>query len=89
MFIPVILAVCALIGLKCSLLGQFVVLACFIIFFVTMFRRDMSDSFVVALTVLMVFWIVLGMGLGDLYYYCNYYDGTTHISDVLSWFVKP
>ena len=84
----VLLVVGYLIGLKCVLITQLMVLILFVAALTFMLAKELGELaavFIVWLTVV----LVIGMGVGDIVFYTAYYHGTTSISDFMGWFVKP
>lgn len=78
-----------LIGLKTSLLAQFLIVVAFTVFMLYLAGRDVGEIFVQAIIVWVVGVFLFSIAIGDLYYYVHYYQGTTTISDFFGWFLKP
>lgn len=90
LMIPIIL-LCVVIGIKCSLLTQAIFLVCIFIGIMTLIVRegDLQDIFVAGIIVWIMMLSIVGIGIGDIYYYNTYYTGNQTLWGLLSWLWKP
>lgn len=84
----VLIGIGFLIGMKCVLLTQFMILALFAIFMGFILGKDYGDlGLALAVWVLLLF--AFGLVIGDGLYYYKWYNGTATIGDFFGWFFKP
>lgn len=88
LMIPIIL-LCIIAGIKLSLSFQAVMVVGLFVLIVSLCKKDLQDIFVAGLIAWCLMLIVVGLGIGDIYYYNTYYTGTETVWSVLSWFWKP
>jgi Mn2+/Fe2+ NRAMP family transporter len=89
LMIPIIV-LCIVIGIKFSLMTQGIFLLFLFGLMVSLCKKDdLRDMFVAGMIAWILMLAIVGIGIGDIYYYNTYYNGNETIWSILSWLWKP